>query len=80
MKKKIGRIILSKIPRMPLEQYLKYIDMKTLVEPCEHKFADRNLPASYMQKKQAGKPARYIAIRKAGKPAKYIAVRQAGQP
>lgn len=53
---------------MPLEQYLKYIDMKTLVEPCEHKFADRNLPA------------RYIAIRKAGKPAKYIAVRQAGQP
>lgn len=68
MKKKIGRIILSKILRMPLEQYLKYIDMKTLVEPCEHKFADRNLPA------------RYIAIRKAGKPAKYIAVRQAGQP
>lgn len=58
MRKKIGLIILSKILRMPLEQYLKYIDMKTLVEPCEHKSADRNLPAKYIAKKEAGRPAK----------------------
>lgn len=77
MKKKIGRIILSKILKMPLDQYLKYIDMKTLVEcechnvtalphpslgPGEHKSAGRNLPAKL--ERQAGANAAEPSIHK----------------
>lgn len=69
MKKKIGRIILSKILKMPLDQYLKYIDMKTLVEceyrnvtallysflgPGKHISDGRNLSAKLGRERQAG--------------------------